>query len=113
MVETVRLAPHDPLPGPGETHILVVARFADADPTETLVEITVNSPVLRAGPTPASRAPGGPKTLSEAVAVAEGFARERDIPRVYAVDRTAGDVESKVAEKGDRSLNRQFKDFDD
>lgn len=112
MVETVRLQPHDPLPSPAEDHILVVSRMAETDPQECIVELSVNSPSLRAGPTAASRAPNGPKSLDEGIAMAEGFARERGIPKVYAVDRTAGEVESEVFAKGQRNLeDRHFKDL--
>lgn len=112
MVETVHLQPHDPLPPPGENHILVVSRMAETDPQERIVELSVNSPSLRAGPTAASRAPNGPKTLDEGVEMACSFARERGIPKVYAVDRTAGSVESQAWETGARNLEgHQFKDL--
>lgn len=112
MVETVHLKPHDPLPAPGESHVLVVTRLAETDPRERVVELSVNSPALRAGPTAASRAPNGPKTLDEGIEMARSFAQERDIPKVYAVDRTAGEVESQVAETGRRNLeDRPLKDL--
>lgn len=115
MVQTIRLQPHDPLPSPAEDHVLVVARFASSNPGETVVEVSVNSPTLRTGPTPASRARNGPRDLEEAVRMAAEFAQARGIPRVYAVDRTAGEVENRVADRnGDRNLEgMRFKDFNE
>lgn len=113
MVQTIRLEPHDPLPSPSEDHVLVVARFATATPGETVLEVSVNSPSLRTGPTPASRAADGPRDLDDAVRMATRFARERGIPRVYAVDRTGGEMERRIVERnGDRNLEGvRFKDF--
>lgn len=115
MVQTIHLQPHDPLPSPAEDHVLVVARFASSNPGETVLEVSVNSPALRTPPTPASRANGGPRSLDEAVRLATSFAQERGIPRVYAVDRTGGEMERRIADhKGERNLSGvRLRDFNE
>jgi hypothetical protein len=115
MVQTIHLQPHDPLPSPAEDHVLVVARFASSNPSEKVVEVSVNSPALRTGPTPASRAQNGPRDLEDAVRMATAFAQERGIPRVYAVDRTGGEIERRVADRnGDRNLEGvRLRDFNE
>ena len=115
MVQTIHLQPHDPLPSPAEDHVLVVARFASSNPSEKVLEVSVNCPSLRVGPSPASRAQDGPRDLNEAVRMAAAFAQERGIPRVYAVDRTVGEIERRIADRnGDRSLEGvRLRDFNE
>lgn len=115
MVQTIHLQPHDPLPSPAEDHVLVVARFASSNPGETVLEVSVSSPSLRTGPTAASRAQGGPRTIDEAITLATSFAQERGIPRVYAVDRTGGEMERRIAEhQGERNLEGvRLRDFNE
>jgi len=115
MVQMIRLQPHDPLPSQNEAHVLVVARFGHADPGETVLEVSVSSPGLRAGPTAASRARNGPRTLDDAVRMASDFANAQGIPRVYAIDRTAGAMgQVAAAHGGNRAFaGRRLADFED
>lgn len=100
MTETIRLAPHDPLPD-DRSHILVMRRFAEEDPARTEIEV--------------SRSAGGfsregvnvrGETLEQAVAEAEAIARREGLKRVYVVDRTAGDREQEVLQhRGDHGAD--------
>lgn len=90
MVETIRLAPHDPVPDYGD-HVLVLRRMGEDDPNAVVTEIVFYG--AHPASVPAVGADGHAMDLDSAVQAAEAEAARRHLSRVYVVDRTAGKLE--------------------
>ncbi len=102
MTETIRLAPHDPVPDYGN-HILVLRRMGEDDPGAVVTEIVVYG--ADGGSLPAITRDGHPMSLEQAVTAAETEATRRQVPKVYVVDRTAGKLEQEaLADHGARAF---------
>ncbi len=102
MVETIRLAPHDPVPDYGN-HVLVLRRLGEDDPRAVVTEIVFYG--AQGGSLPAITKDGHPMPLEQAVHLAEEEAQRRQLGRVYVVDRTAGKLEKEAVEDhGERNF---------
>ena len=105
-MEVQRLQPHDPLPdGPGR-HVIVLHRFEEERPNETVTLITLTG--KPAETTRPMHPDGRPMTLREAVAAAKLVAESEGLTRVYVVDRTAGPREQDILQHGgDHSVHME------
>ena len=102
MTETIRLAPHDPVPDYGN-HVLVLRRMGEDDPNAVVTEIVFYGP--DAASVPAVTPDGHPMSLEQAVSAAEAEAGRRHLSKVYVVDRTAGKLEQEaIHEHGARTF---------
>ncbi len=102
MVETIRLAPHDPVPDYGN-HALVLRRMGEDDPGAVVTEIVLYG--AESATLPAITRDGQPMSLDQAVQAAEGEAERRKLSRVYVVDRTAGKLEQEALhDHGERNF---------
>ena len=102
MVETIRLAPHDPVPDHGQ-HMLVLRRLGEDDPGAVVTEIV--SFGADGGSVPAVTPDGHAMTLDQAVRAAEAEAERRKLGRVYVVDRIAGKLEQEALhDHGERNF---------
>ena len=108
-VQVVRLAPHDPLPD-GGGHVLVLRRFAEEDPGRTEIEVSVARP----GSTHAGHAVLPGHAMERAIRDATELAQADGLPRVYVIDRAAGDRERDVlSHHGDHTVHMdQLSDTD-
>ena len=98
MAELVRLDAHDALPGgPGVT---VLQRFDEDDPDRVVVEIALAGKDGAHETTRPVHPDGRPMSFEEAIAAARGVADSERLPRVFAVDRTAGPLEQVVLSHG-------------
>ena len=93
MPETIRLAPHDPVPDYGN-HALVLRRMGEDDPNAVVTEIVFYG--ADAGTMPAVTREGHAMSLDEAVNAAGAEADRRGLGKVYVVDRTAGKLEQEA-----------------
>ena len=93
MVETIRLAPHDPVPDPGK-HVLVLRLMGEDDPGAVVTELVVYGP--GGSSTPAITPDGHVMELDAAVRAAEALAGQHGLARVYVLDRTAGKLEQEA-----------------
>jgi hypothetical protein len=92
------LAPHDPLPG-GHS-VVLVRRFHEDRPADTIIEMIVTNPD-RSEETEIPLGPGGaPLDWPAAVAHAQDRARQEGLKRIWTVDRTAGRREQDVLRAG-------------
>ena len=106
-MEVRQLQPHDALPdGPGR-HVIVLHRFEEERPNETVTLITLTGrPAESTRPT---RADGQPMSLDEAVAAAKLVAESEGLAEVYVVDRTAGPREQDILQHGgDHSVHMEL-----
>ena len=102
MVETIRLAPHDPLPDQGN-HALVLRRMGEDDPGSVVTELVFFG--AGGSTTPAVTKDGHAMSLEQAVSAAEAEAERRHLSRVYVVDRTAGKLEQEaLQDHGERNF---------
>ena len=102
MVETIRLAPHDPVPDYGN-HVLVLRRMGEDDPGAVVTEIVFYG--QDSATVPAVGRDGHALTLEQAVEAAEAEAARRHLSKVYVVDRTAGKLEQEaLADHGGRGF---------
>lgn len=112
MTETVRLAPHDPIPSGPAKHVVVLHRFDEDAPQRTITVIT-----LTGHPDETTRPvhpDGRPMNLDEAIAAAQRVAESEGLSRVFVLDRTAGDREQDILQHGgDHSVHMDgLVDFD-
>ncbi len=100
MTETIRLAPHDPVPDYGN-HALVLRRMGEDDPGSVVTEMVFYGPTAAV-----RRGTGRPcMSLEQAVKPAEAEAERRELSRVYVVDRTAGKLEQEaLRDHGERNF---------
>ncbi len=111
MVETIRLAPHDPVPDYGN-HVLVLRRMGEDDPGAVVTEIVFYG--ADSGTLPAITKDGHAMSLDQAVQAAEGEADRRKLSRVYVVDRTAGKLEQEaLQDHGERNFTADALDDTD
>ncbi len=111
MVETIRLAPHDPVPDYGN-HVLVLRRMGEDDPGAVVTEIVFYGP--DSGTLPAITRDGHAMSLEQAVQAAEAEADRRKLSRVYVVDRTAGKLEQEALhDHGERNFTADALDDTD
>ena len=106
MTETIRLAPHDPVPDYGN-HALVLRRMGEDDPNSVVTEIVFYG--AEGGSTPFT----GDK-LEDAVKLALGHAEKRGLKTLYVVDRTSGKLEQEALhDHGERNFSGdQLQDTD-
>lgn len=106
MTEIIRLAPHDPLPSGPVRHVIVLHRFDEDSPRETITQITLTGqPDETTHPV---RADGRPMTLAEAVGAARQVAESEGLHRVFVVDRTGGEREQAILRHGgDHSIHME------
>ena len=93
MAETIRLAPHDPVPDYGD-HVLVLRRMGEDDPNSVVTELVFYG--AHPSTVTAVDAGGQAMGLEQAVLTAEAEATRRGLSRVYVVDRMAGKLEQEV-----------------
>ena len=97
MTETIRLAPHDPVPDYGN-HAVVLRRMGEDDPGAVVTEIVFYG--ADGGSTPFA---GG--SLEDAVKQALHQAEKRGLKTLYVVDRTAGKLEQEAMhDHGERNF---------
>jgi hypothetical protein len=114
MAEIRTLNPHDPFPDHGH-HVVVLRRFGEDDPHETVIEVTLTHanglPEERTHPV---RPDGTQMSLDQAIAVARRVADEAGIGVVLVIDRTAGPREREILQHGgDHSFHMERLDDDD
>ncbi|HYZ63138.1 MAG TPA: hypothetical protein VE650_11850 [Acetobacteraceae bacterium] len=112
MTEIIRLAPHDPIPSGPARHVIVLHRFDEDAPQNTITTIT-----LTGHPDETTRpmnAQGKPMNLDQAIAAAQRVAESEGLPRVFVIDRTAGERERDILQHGgDHSVHMEgLVDFD-
>jgi hypothetical protein len=112
MTEIVRLAPHDAIPSGPARHVIVIHRFDEDVPQQTVTVITLTGHPDEA--TRPVRPDGTPMALEEAIAAAQRVAESEGLPRVFVVDRTAGSREQDILKHGgDHSVHMEgLVDFD-
>ena len=97
MTETIRLAPHDPVPDYG-SHALVLRRMGEDDPGSVVTEVVFYG-------AHASSTPVGNVSLEEAVKAALAEAEKRGLKTLYVGDRTAGKLEREALnDHGERNF---------
>lgn len=106
MIETIHLAPHDPMPaGPGRT-VVVLRRFEEDDPDQTVIQIVLTGTPEQS--THPHRPDGTPMRLDEAIAAAGKVAQEEGLSRVYVLDRIGGAREHDILNHGgDHSIHME------
>ncbi len=112
MAEVRTLAPHDPLP---QGHSIVVMRRFDEDaPRQTMIELIVTNPDHSEQTTRAAHPDGRAMTLDQAMALAAARAAEEGLNEIWQVDRTGGPLEQQVLRHGgDHSFVGEKLDDDD
>jgi hypothetical protein len=112
MAEVKILAPHDPLP---EGHsIVVMHRFDEDAPRQTMIELIVTNPDRSEETARAAHPDGSAMTLDEAVVLAQARAKEEGLDEIWQVDRTGGRLEQEVLRHGgDHSFAGTALDDDD
>ncbi len=111
MVETIHLAPHDPVPDYGN-HVLVLRRMGEDDPGAVVTEIVFYG--AEGATVPAIGKDGHAMSLDQAVSAAEAEAERRKLGRVYVVDRTAGKLEQEaLQDHGERNFTTDTLDDTD
>lgn len=104
--EVVRLAPHDPIPSGPAKHVIVLHRFDEDEPRETVTLITLTGE--RNESTRPTRPNGHAMDLDEAIDAAKQVASSERLDRVYVVDRTKGEREQDILEHGgDHSVHME------
>jgi hypothetical protein len=98
MTEIVRLAPHDPIPSGPNRHVVVIHRFDEDAPQQTITVITLTGQPDET--TRPMRDDGRPMSLDEAVEAARRVAQSEKLDRVFVVDRTAGEREQDILRHG-------------
>ncbi len=97
MTETIRLAPHDPVPDYGN-HALVLRRMGEDDPGAVVTEIILYG--AEGGSTPFAG-----DNLEDAVKLALQHAEKRGLKTLYVVDRTVGKLEQEALhDHGERNF---------
>lgn len=105
MPELHQLQPHDPVPESGR-FLLVMRRFAEDNPSQTIVELVISDGRDPPRLTIPTEADGQPAGFEAAIRLAQSQATGENFPQVYAVDRTAGRREREVLRHGgDHSVN--------
>ncbi len=98
MAELVMLEPHDALPdGRGVT---VMRRFDEDDPDRVIVEIALTPEHGPRETTRPAHPDGRPMGFADAIEAARKVADSERLPRVFALDRTAGPLEQEVLAHG-------------
>ncbi len=106
MIEIVRLAPHDAIPSGPARHVVVIHRFDEDAPQQTITVITLTGQPEET--TRPMRADGRAMELDEAIEAAQQVAESERLPRVFVVDRTAGDREQDILRHGgDHSVHME------
>lgn len=106
MVGLTTLDPHDPLPeGPGR-RVIVVQRFDEDSPRQTVIELHLTGGDAPAEATRPVRPDGSFMQLDDATEAARAVAESEGLDTVYVLDRTAGPREREIlAAGGDHSVN--------
>lgn len=111
MANIIRLAPHDPLPE--GRNVVVLQRFDEDDPDQTITEIMLNGKGGRETTRPV-RPDGAPMRFEDAIHAGVRVADSEGIAAVHAIDRTAGDRERDIlAHGGDHSVHMEQLSDDD
>jgi hypothetical protein len=98
MTETIRLAPHDPVPDYGD-HALVLRRMGEDDPGAVVTELVFYGVHGSSTALP-------PGKLEEAVLRGLAEAEKRGVKTLYVVDRTAGRLEQEaLGDHGERNFD--------
>ncbi len=98
MAELVMLNPHDALPD-GQV-VTVLQRFDEDDPDRVIVEIALSGEHGQRETTRPLHPDGRPMGFEDAIAAAREVANSEHLPRVFALDRTAGPLEREVLAHG-------------
>ena len=98
MAELVMLSPHDALPE--GSLVTVLQRFDEDDPDRVIVEITLTDGQGRRETTRPAHPDGRPMGFDDAIVAARQVADSERLPRVFALDRTAGPLEQEVLAHG-------------
>ncbi len=113
MAEILTLNPHDPMPEGGHS-VVVMRRFDEDDPHQTMVEITLTHGRGLPERTRPTRPDGSAMDLEEAAEAARRIADEEGIATVQVIDRTAGPRERDIQQHGgDHSVHMDRLDDDD
>jgi hypothetical protein len=112
MAEIRTLEPHDPLP---DGHSIVVMRRFDEDaPRETMIELIVTNPDRSEETARAMHEDGSPMSFEEAIGLAQERATAEGLHAIWRVDRTQGRREQEVLQHGgDHSFAGEALDDDD
>ncbi len=104
MTEIVHLAPHDPIPTGPERRVIVLHRFDEDRPDDTVTTITLTGhPDEKAQPV---HPDGRMMTLEEAIDAARQVASSEKIGTVFVIDRTDGEREKDIlSHHGDHSVH--------
>lgn len=106
MIDTITLAPHDPMPEGPAPQVIVLRRFEEDDPARPTVQIVLTG---RHGQTTHPRHPDGSfMYFDEAIAAARLVAQEEGLDRVFVLDRLQGKREQDIMRHdGDHSVHME------
>ena len=112
MTQIIRLEPHEPIPSSPGRHVIVLHRFDEEAPRETVTTITLTG--LHDESARPMGADGRPLTLAQVIEAARKVAESEKLDRVFVIDRTQGLREQDILQHGgDHSIDgEKLVDFD-
>ena len=105
MPSLTQLAPHDPMPEGAARRVVLLQRFDEDDPRQTVIELHLLGGGAPAEATRPVRPDGTFMALDDATEAAQAVAESEGLDTVYVIDRTAGPREQEVlAADGDHTV---------
>ncbi len=106
VIDIVQLAPHDPIPTGPDRHVIVLHRFDEERPGDTVTTITLTG--HRGEKVNPVHPDGRAMTLPEAIDAAKQVASSEKLGSVFVLDRTQGEREQDIlAHHGDHSVHME------
>ncbi len=99
-MKTIELAPHDPLPEGRTRRVVLMRRFDEDRPKETVIELRLEGGSAPAEATRPNGPDGKPMDWHHAIEAAHEVARSEGLSAIYVLDRTAGDREQDILRHG-------------
>ena len=105
-METITLDPHAAWPGGPARHVVLVRRFDEDRPRDTVIELHLIGGTQPAEATRPTNPNGTPMHWEQAIGAAKAVAESEHLSRIYVLDRTAGPREQDIlAHGGDHSVH--------
>ena len=103
-----RLAPHDPLPDGHARRVVLLRRFDEDRPRDTVIELHLSGGGALNEATRPNTPEGHPMSWDQAIAAAQSVAESEGLGAFYVLDRTAGDREQDILQHaGDRTVHME------